>query len=40
MGKSSTKLISFFDVSSEHAAVVAMANFVVLIQFLLADEKY
>ncbi len=29
-----------FDINNEHAAITAMANFVVLIQFYATDEKY
>jgi hypothetical protein len=38
--KSSTKPTRSFDINDEHAAVTAMANFVVMIQFLATDEKY
>jgi hypothetical protein len=38
--KSSTKPTRSFDINSEHAAIAAMANFVVLIQFVATEEKY
>jgi hypothetical protein len=37
--KSRTKPTCSFDVNIKHTAVVTMANFVVLIQLLEADEK-
>jgi hypothetical protein len=38
--KSSTKPTRSFNPNSEHAAIAAMANFVVLIQFVATEEKY
>jgi hypothetical protein len=37
--KSSTKPTCSFDIYSEHVEFVTMTNFVVLVQFLVADEK-
>jgi hypothetical protein len=37
--KSSTKPTRSFDINSKHAAIAAMANFMVLIQFVATDDK-
>jgi hypothetical protein len=38
--KSSTKPTRSLYINDEHSAIIAMANFVVLIPFLATDEKY